>query len=1728
MKKTLRTLVTLLLVVTMLFGVMSTAVFAAVDTSAENSGSEESAPVGGGVQTDWCEVSYDENGLTVVINPDAQAILGANAEEIKSVLRTLIDAVKLLVIEDIKSGLFGSDEENNIVSGGGVDVEAGTNSENVFEVAFGTYISGKYGNDDSASYVQFLKDLIADDTTAEIGAFVDYVCRLVTSAVSMGYISVDQLPQPEAVESKIAEVFDKELDKRVNDEASKYVGLYVDWLTDDTVVIDASIKNIIDAQVSSYIKLKVSAYVDNGFKAPDDADDVDYIFADYIDAEIYTQVDEWVKNYAAGNEDLNPADINALIDYEIELWVEQIVDSYGKDEPSEKSPIFDMAIGMLDAILDDEVEALVKDYLSGKVINAGVQSAIEGVLVEQAPEFILELYWAHKADGTLSGEFWEDIDAQVKEGAVLIIQALKLLPEADAEAYFYNTAAGTLRAELNVDPFYFDQVMLDTVADTIASYTASDWSEVWNNLTETEQAEVLASVKSSDAFANIISDVIREYWIGTEPSHAEHRHAAIQYILEHEGYEDMLATIIDEAEHKDEYKDVIAAAVDEYLVDVIPTLRAVVSTLDKSALADLKLAIEAQAKTKLDDIIDEAFIAIFGIDEAGVKAKVDSYVPFVKAEYAELLAELSKKPESNGEIDLLTLFSHLQKITVGDTVLFADRTLDLEAVKSFIFELPTFEEIAEKSFAEMKLEYPISIVTDFGTSEFSVTVKLAENETAYKAIIKYAALVAEYVDFDMNEDGVIVFHLTIPEEFAELVLRAANSNRVPDELKYKVFAAFTTTPDDVHAFINDATLEDMLRVFDYVDLDGLLDSDFISNFERLDGLTEEQIKNKIKEYEHYYTKLINLINSLYKKVPDSLKTKTIMDLYDGEGEFAHYGSYSLDVMSVLNRLSSKYADILAGFMSVSSISATVDISVKFESINKIEYVLGDETLAVGLLPAGADVPYFAPITHYDHKLVIKWALDKDGNEVLDGNLMPDADTTVYAILEETVGGVGASIATPDIDKVYDANFSDIRVTVDYGALPEDAEIRYQWYKDGQKLSAKTLAAISVGNVADSGEYYCVVEVVFGDEIVETIETNRVNVKIAKAVLDFDTYKWQPSEFTYDGTIKSVYLMDANGNILSFGLTYKQNSAIDARDYVASVEYTTDNFEVIGTVSDHKWSIKPATYDMSGIKFEDLTVDYDGLPHSITIQGELPEGVTVSYSRENIVAAGVYTIVASFTSDNVNYKEIPDMTATLTIRGYATSHKIFDAEGNLLVEITSKNGNPYDAQFKDKSAEYSYVEDEAIFGAGKVGYVGGAYDIHFVDDAGVLQYVTDEFTVKILLPKNLANKESSLKVVYIAENGSLEEMPLTIDGDYFIFETSHFSTYAIVEIGDAPVVPEESEFPWLWVILGALVLLIVIIVVIKKRKGNKDDESDDSASDEPTDDPEDESEDASEEEDATEEEKTAEESPVEETPTEEASAEETPVEEAPAEEVPVEEAPVAEAPAEETPVEEATVEETPVEAEPEQFIPPIITASEVDTQKAIADEIVHVRFRTSFMSRLIQAETSLQDYYTAVKNALLAYKGVKARTSWNFESFNKGRIQCAKLNIKGNAFQVYLALDPNEYNANKYHFVDVGDKPKLDKVPMLLKVKSERGLKYALELIEEMMNKLGMEKTSTPEVDYHMPYETTEALARRDLVKIILPQGVALDGVDSLVKLDVGALLDSVKFDEASDEDDSEA
>ena len=149
-----------------------------------------------------------------------------------------------------------------------------------------------------------------------------------------------------------------------------------------------------------------------------------------------------------------------------------------------------------------------------------------------------------------------------------------------------------------------------------------------------------------------------------------------------------------------------------------------------------------------------------------------------------------------------------------------------------------------------------------------------------------------------------------------------------------------------------------------------------------------------------------------------------------------------------------------------------------------------------------------------------------------------------------------------------------------------------------------------------------------------------------------------------------------------------------------------------------------------------------------------------------------------------------------------------------------------------------------------------------------------------------------------------------------------------------------------------------------------------------------------------------------------------------------------------------------------------------------------RYRRSFRSRLIQSQGNVQEYYSIIKNALLSYKGVKDRTSWSCESFNRGRAKVAKITAKTRTLYLYLAIDPASLQDTKYFFDDMSAKKKYAEVPVLLKIKGERKLKHALELIEKICS----EQMELPPVkefeptDYIVPYQDTKALVQEGLIK----------------------------------------
>ena len=220
---------------------------------------------------------------------------------------------------------------------------------------------------------------------------------------------------------------------------------------------------------------------------------------------------------------------------------------------------------------------------------------------------------------------------------------------------------------------------------------------------------------------------------------------------------------------------------------------------------------------------------------------------------------------------------------------------------------------------------------------------------------------------------------------------------------------------------------------------------------------------------------------------------------------------------------------------------------------------------------------------------------------------------------------------------------------------------------------------------------------------------------------------------------------------------------------------------------------------------------------------------------------------------------------------------------------------------------------------------------------------------------------------------------------------------------------------------------------------------------------------------------------------EESAEE--VEEAPVEETEEAAEEVEEIPVEETEEVAEEVEETPVEETEEAFAETDETAatSAVAVEfEPVGDEVPekkgYVR-SPNFAEKMMAASEVIQDRYDELKNYALRFRKLKARISKKFDSINMGRFHFVKLSVAGKTLKLYLNMDISTVDP-KFHCVDMSNKKTYVTVPVMLRIKSGRAMKYAKRLIDQCAQQHEMLERRKPfEVDAMQLIE--EALKNRD-------------------------------------------
>lgn len=175
-------------------------------------------------------------------------------------------------------------------------------------------------------------------------------------------------------------------------------------------------------------------------------------------------------------------------------------------------------------------------------------------------------------------------------------------------------------------------------------------------------------------------------------------------------------------------------------------------------------------------------------------------------------------------------------------------------------------------------------------------------------------------------------------------------------------------------------------------------------------------------------------------------------------------------------------------------------------------------------------------------------------------------------------------------------------------------------------------------------------------------------------------------------------------------------------------------------------------------------------------------------------------------------------------------------------------------------------------------------------------------------------------------------------------------------------------------------------------------------------------------------------------------------------------------------------------------------------------VIRGRYNKSFTAKLMQSADPLKRDYADLAGELLSYDKVRCRISWTNSSFYLGRRVAAKFAIRGKTLYLYLALEPSEYLNSKYYVTDESSVKRYKAVPLRMKIKSQRGVKFGKELIGILMRSMGAVRSrdggeSVKASDY--PYDTTKNLLERGLIKLVAEEGELLTDPDSLVWAEFG-------------------
>ena len=635
-------------------------------------------------------------------------------------------------------------------------------------------------------------------------------------------------------------------------------------------------------------------------------------------------------------------------------------------------------------------------------------------------------------------------------------------------------------------------------------------------------------------------------------------------------------------------------------------------------------------------------------------------------------------------------------------------------------------------------------------------------------------------------------------------------------------------------------------------------------------------------------------------------------------------------------------------------------------------------------------------------------------EVLILNL-PEGVEATYKDNKKVNASTYTAVATLSVDSNH--KIAKTTFTHTWKITPLDVEItasQLQWVVDDSivytgneiknvitNLDSYITAMYSNNKATNVGEYTttAVLSVDSNHKLSQSKFTKTWKITPAEISLPELTWSVKPTQ-VYNGTELTATITNLPEGV---EVVYQNNKGTDAGTYTTTATFTVDsNHTIASTVVTYEWKITPKIIFLTSVTWSySEPFIYDGKTHEVVILG-LPAGVEAIYQDNSAISVGTYTAKATLSVNDKN-SELSQSVFTceweikLSTNPTDTKKDFESKDGT--IKVIAKNGVPSDNNLNviDKTNDYKDVNLSKVLGKNEKGEIKCAYDIRF-EKNGTEVTVADDFTVRMLIPEKLRNK--TIKVIHIDDAGNVTDIQFTREGNYVVFQTTHFSIYAIVQVASTHTIP------WIiWVIIALLIIFIIGLVVAILLKHN---------------DP-----------------ATIEENEFIQEMREELVNEETNDSEKTNDTIDLE-----------------TDEESDDITEEEK-----VSFEEEKPVEIPEPETENDKFEDSYFGNLINAEDDTKGYYAILKKEILSYcledQNIETKISWHNETFMINDEMVARFKMRNNKLYVSLPLTASEYLETS----DITD----SLATFICCIKNGRRCKYTKGLISIVMNKYGLTK-----------------------------------------------------------------